>query len=216
MSIKKPTLVHSLSMFQPSLLSKAGQSPPFTSSNTYKPPLFTTSSCNSIPENSRRSTRRTKRQISTMSHSGRRSQFQSRSQSIGGVGAPQVNRLSTHSSQEGVEQKGSLGSIVEKTSSLASFSQHFSSLMSISSQVAQVGNTISNSPRFTKICKLIWKSQGLMILTHDLVMLPQPWKQLPPFMYITICINSFLHWHQKLPSLGMSVYLLEVNRNCLG
>ena len=167
MSIKKPSLVHSLSMFQPSL-SKSGQSPPFTSPNTYKPPLFTTSSCNSISENSRRSTRRTKRQMSTRSHSGRRSQFQSRSQSIGGVGAPQVNRLSTHSSQEGVEQRGSLGSIVEKTTSLGSFSQHFSSLMSISSQVDQAGNTISRYLQFTKInkkCKLIWKSQGLIILT---------------------------------------------------
>ena len=128
----KPALVHSLSMFQPSLI-RSDQAPP---TPAYKPPIFATSSCTSIHDKSRRSTRRPQRQISTR-RSGRRSQFPSRSQSIGGLGGPPArqNSLTTHSSQEGGEQKGSLGSIVEKNTSIASISQHFSSLMSMSSQV---------------------------------------------------------------------------------
>ena len=134
----KPALVHSLSMFQPSLI-KSDQAP---QTPAYKPPIFTTSSCTSIQDKSRRSTRRPQRQISSRrSQSGRRSQFPSRSQSIGGLGgspARHNNSLSTQSSQEGGEQKGSLGSIVEKNTSITSISQRFSSLMSISSQVKEV------------------------------------------------------------------------------
>ena len=144
MSVKRKSIVHSFSMFQPSLTQ------PNQTHNSYKPPLFT-SSCNSILQDSRRSTTNTNYQSFKRSQSVRKSQLKSRSQSIGGPGVQPSHRLiiSTQTSQEGSElkgslgsiaekkpeQKGSLGSIVERKTSVASISQHFSSFMSISSQV---------------------------------------------------------------------------------
>ena len=133
MSVKRTSLVHSLSMFQPSLI-KPDQTPPNHSTNSYKPPLFT-SSCNSIPEDSRRSTTNNHSQSYKRSHSVRRSQFKNRSQSIGGAGAPPLHRRSISSQARHDGQKGSIGSMTERKTSVASISHHFSSLMEISSQV---------------------------------------------------------------------------------
>ena len=145
MSVKRKSIVHSFSMFQPAM------SPQTQAHNSYKPPLFT-SSCNSILEDSERpSSKKTRSQSFKRSQSVRKSQYQSRSQSIGGSGVHSSHRqISAHqTSQEGLElkgsfgsiaekkaeQKGSLISIVERKASVASLSQHFSSFMSISSQV---------------------------------------------------------------------------------
>ena len=106
MSTKRRSLVHSLSMFQPSLTTPDQTQPHKTTSNN--------------------------RQSCRRSQSVRRFQFQTRSQSVGVSGAPHGHRLSfsRHASKE-----GSLGSMLERKTSAASITNHLSSFVERSSLV---------------------------------------------------------------------------------
>ena len=125
---KRPQLVHSSSMFQPSL-TKPDPAPQYKSS-------LSTSSCNSLSQSSRKPIKSNHKPNFQRSQSIRRSQFQIRSQSAGGAETNSAHRkvLSTQASDDAPDRKESSDSLVERHS-VTILSRHFYSLMSRSSQV---------------------------------------------------------------------------------
>ena len=120
---KRPHLVYSSSMFQPSLTKP-------DSATQYK---STFKSCNSLSQNSGKSIRNNPKPNIKRSQSIKRAQFQICSQSAGGVETISAQRkvLSTQTSDEVPKGSDNFG----EKNSVTNLSRQFYSLISISSQV---------------------------------------------------------------------------------